>query len=85
MDPQTFLLCEAHELRDVGIAGKIKFTFTRFMLVPENVDRNCVQPHRMDHLQTVGPVFMRHAPRMHLARLDLKRLPVEEENYWCRW
>jgi hypothetical protein len=77
--PQTFLLRKPHELRDVRVAGEMELTFARFVLVPENVDGNRVQSHRVHHLQAIGPVLVRNPARMHFASLDLKRFPVEQK------
>ena len=47
------------------------------MLIPEEVHRNGVTPHRPGHPDPVTPVFTRYTGRMHLAADDLERLTVQ--------
>lgn len=58
---------------------EIKDTRSRLIVIPEQVHRDGVTPHRLGHLDPMPPVFAGDAGRMHLPTDDLKRLAIQQK------
>ena len=77
--PQALLLRDAAKLRVVRLAGPDVFAGPRLVQIPEQIGADGVQAHRLGHLQTVAPVFLRHARGVDFAAADLEPLAVEQK------
>src|SRR4029077_18800665 len=50
-----------------------------FVKIPEQIDTDRVQPHRLRHLQTMPPVLRRNAGEMEFAAPDDQGFAIEQE------
>jgi hypothetical protein len=53
------------------LCGKVKHAFGGFMVVPEHIHTERVEPHTLDHLNSMGPVLNRDSGIMELPGYQL--------------
>src|SRR6185437_910963 len=82
-DVKMFILSKFQKSGEIGVAGEVVNTGSRFMNVPEHVGGNGVQSHRLSHLHALAPIFVRYTCVMDLAGYDLERLMIQLEVVPC--
>ena len=78
-DPEAFFLCDAAELRGVGLAGPVEVAGRGFLEIPEEIGADGVEAHGFGGAETVSPIFHGDARGVDFAAADFEALVVEEE------
>jgi hypothetical protein len=50
------------------------------VVIPKNVNAQCIHTQRLAHLDTIFPIFLGDARIMDFGGLDEKRLPIEQKS-----
>ena len=79
-DVHTVFLRKAAKFGNVFVARKIKFALFHFVVIPKNVNAQCIHTQRLAHLDTVFPIFLWDARIMDFGGLYEKWLPVEQKS-----
>ena len=79
-DPESFLLRDAAELRDVLVRRReVELALLLLVEVPEHIRADGVESACADHLQAMPPVLWRDAREVNLSAADDERLAVQQK------
>ena len=78
-DPQAVVLADFAHAANIIHAGEIELAFLRFGEIPEQIEREGIEPHRFGLLDAGFEIFGQNAAKVHFAGDQESRLAIDEE------